>query len=163
MAGQNLTITGDNLPRDSGSRYMVGLYDPVNNNFQPLYANPVVTAETAAGLAIGHLQTVINSVMTATGAVSSAVNLGGYTVRALYLPIMGSGCNITFQASASGGGGWATIANNIGVYYSATGNNVGFLLGVGAEMNAISPMKTIRLSASQPQTADRTFTWFVST
>ena len=64
---------------------------------------------SGAGLAIGHLYHVINDTMTATGSISSGVDLAGYTTRGLLIPTMGSGCELTFQISASGGG-WTTVS-----------------------------------------------------
>lgn len=165
MAGNNFNITGDNLPKDSGNRYLWALWDNQGNNFRLPFAYPTAPNGTAAAMAIGHMYHTITATMTSTGALSSAVDLGGYTQRSIYIDQMGSGCNVVWQISASGQGGWVTVTDRAAASYSATGstNAGGYVLGMGAEMNALAPHTFVRLSATQNQTATRTFRWYLAT
>ena len=158
MAGNNFQITGDNLPRDSGNRYYWALYDPVNNNFALPWGYPV--SGSAAGMVAGHAYQQITDTMTATGANSSGVDLGGYSVKGLIIPTMGSGCWLTFRVSASGVQA-STLSNSAIGIYSATGS---VLYALDATfLSILGPYRWIALSATQPQTATRTFTWILST
>ena len=89
MAGNSYQVTGDNLPRDSGNRYIMAWWDAANNAFALPYGFPV--SGSAAALAVGHMNNVIADVITATGSLSSGVDLGGYAIKGFVAPLCGSG------------------------------------------------------------------------
>lgn len=163
MAGNNYRVTGDNLPKDSGNRYLMAWLDPVNNAFTLPWGFPV--SGSAGGLVIGHAPVqYIADVITATGVHSSGVDLNGYTVRGLIIPQMGSGCNVRFQVSSSGLT-WVALLNAAGVGISATGDNSQYYaLGAnGSPLVDVVPYGIVRMSATVNQTASRTALWVVST
>ena len=157
----SINITADNLPKDSGNRFMVAPYDPALSAFNLLYAFPVSGA--FGGLAIGHMTNQIADTMTATGGLSSGVDLGGYPIRGLLVPPMGSGCEIYFQFSASGQG-WVALSTDRAALMSATGGaSLQYAMSPTAIGGHSSPYRYVRMTASQGQTATRTFVWAVST
>ena len=159
MAGNSYNVTGDNLPKDSGNRYMMAWYDPVANNFALPWAYPV--SGSAAGLVIGHGYNIISDTLTATGNISSGVDLGGYPTRACLLFSFGSASEVVFQASAPQG--WISINTNRDAGISATaGPTFNNLIGA-SYLTDLAPFRYIRVSAFQGQTATRTIHWFVST
>ncbi len=160
MAGNNWNVTGDNLPKDSGNRYMAAWYDPVNNAFSLPLGYPV--SGSAGGLAIGHLPNNIIDVMTATATLSSGVDLGGYTLRGLIQPLMGSGANLVFQVSGSALA-WTTLASTAGVAFSATALQTGSYAMDQSVLAPLAPYRWVRISATVLQTATRNFTWVVNT
>ena len=135
-------------------------FDPVNNNFQLPYANPV--SGSAAGLAIGHMTNFISDVMTSTGAISSGVDLGGYTVRGLHIAQMGSATQITFQVSASGGP-YVSILSVGANPLSASGRTDSQYALDASALGSLQYYRFVRMSAANLQTANRTFVWSVST
>ena len=159
MSGTNTQITGDNLPRDSGNRYFAAPYEPSGNRFLPQLGYPV--SGSAIGAAVGHVIHNIIDTFSATATVSSGVDLGGFTIRGLMAPAMGSGCNFMFQVSASAQA-YATVSNTAGVAYSASG-----LLQTAYALDQtviqhVNPYRFVRMSATVMQTAARNFTWQVA-
>lgn len=156
----NLNITADNLPKDSGNRYAWAPFDPAASAYSLPQAYPV--SGSFGGLGMGHLVNNIADVMTATGSISSGVDLGGWAYLALAMPPFGSGTQVTFQASASGVG-WTNISvTTQNAVMSATGAlQTGYVIGFGSALGPLQPIRWVRLSAAQPQTASRTAVWIV--
>lgn len=152
----NLNITGDNLPKDSGNRYIWGPFDPSGSAFKLPYAYPV--SGDVGGLAVGHVTNSIADIMTATGSISSGIDLGGYSLYSVYIPPMGSGTELTFQASGSGWG-WINVSTNArNATLSATG---ALATGYAFPFTSPWPFRYVRLSAANAQTATRTAVWNV--
>lgn len=155
-------ITADNLPKDSGNRFWWAPYDAAASAFRLVQAYPVSGAY--GGVAKGHLVNNIADVMTATGSISSGVDLGGWEYLGLYMPPMGSGTQVTFQASASGIG-WTNISTaliNQTATISATGAlQTAYFVGMGSQMEMFRPFRFVRMSAANLQTASRTAVWVV--
>lgn len=156
----NLNITGDNLPKDSGNRYAWAPFDPAGSAYKLPMAYPV--SGDMGGLGAGHLVQNIADVMTATGSISSGVDLGGWAYLALFMPPFGSGTQVTFQASASGIG-WTNISTTTqNATLSATGAlATGYFVGMGSSLTPLVPFRFVRLSAANAQTATRTAVWVV--
>ena len=152
-----ITVSADNLPTDSGSRYSWAPFDPATSAFKLPMAMPV--SGDYGGLAVGHVTNYIADVMTATGAISSGVNLAGYVNFALYVPPMGSGTELTFQGSGSGIP-WTNISTNArNTTFSATG---ALATGYMFQFSNFFPFSYVRLSAANAQTASRTAVWIVN-
>ena len=158
----SINVTADNLPKDSGNRYVWAPFDPSASAFNLPLSYPV--SGSLGGLAQGHVVNNIADLITATGAISSGVDLGGWAHLALYVPPMGSGTQLTFQASASGIG-WTNISTaliNHTATISATGAlAVAYFVGMGPQLEMLRPFRFVRMSAAQNQTATRTAVWVV--
>ena len=162
MAGNNIYASADNLPKDSGNRYMMAPFDPSGSGFVLPMANPV--SGSFGGWVMGHMTNQIADTMTSTGAISSGVDLGGYTVRGLTVAQAGSGTQFVFQVSASGGV-YSTILDPVtNNQLSASGRTDGqYTLGWGSALQSLQYYRFVRISAANLQTAARTFVWSVST
>lgn len=156
-----ITVSADNLPKDSGSRYIWAPFDASGSAFKLPYAYPF--SGDVGGLAVGHVTNTIADLMTATGSISSGVDIGGYTHIGLYMPPMGSGTQVTFQVSASGVG-WTNLSTTTqNAAMSATGAlATGYFIGHGSALDTVRPFRYVRLSAAQAQTATRTALWVLA-
>lgn len=159
----SLNITADNLPKDSGNRFYAAPYDASASAYRLPQAYPV--SGNFGGVGDGHIINVIQDLITSTGSISSGVDLGGWLNLGLYIPPMGAGTQLTFQASASGIG-WTNITTNISApianFISASGTlATGYFLGMSTHMEAMRPMRYVRMSAANNQTATRTAVWLV--
>lgn len=157
----SLNVTGDNLPKDSGNRYVWAPFDPSGSAFKLPFAYPF--SGDMGGLAIGHVTNTIADIMTSTGAISSGVDIGGYTHIGLYMPPMGSAGQVTFQVSASGIA-WTNLSTTTqNAALSATAAlATGYFVGNGSALDMVRPFRYVRLSASTPQTANRTALWVLA-
>jgi len=101
---------------------------------------------------------------------TAGVNLQGYPILGLLVPILGSTPTITIEISLDGGSTWLALKNADGstASVSITGGATAFfvssdvftpLAAYCAHLRDVTNDVLVRLALSAAQTADRTFTW----